>query len=138
MNVKNNNIEETLITPPLAKVLECTGFRGKINKKWRLKEEKEEYELIELNHPKFYYEGSIIAPTQQLVVDWLRINFNFHIQVYFATHKNQWYFNIMDITESPGKEYLYRSGYSFKTYEQAKEEAILYCLIYVNFTKWKT
>lgn len=84
----NNNIEEIRVSFPVAKLLKEAGFDCVVNKCYaeeRLIDKNTGgdlftgvYRLCDLSrfHKRFYY-----APTQQLAIDWIRVNFGIHIFV---------------------------------------------------------
>jgi hypothetical protein len=118
----NNNIQETLVSFEIAKLLKEAGFDVPCQK-WYSNEGSCYYEN-EFNNcrgsvPSFYCE----APTQQLAIDWIRINFGIHIQdMIYRRNPDDFLFVVYyNKTEKYFSE-------PFDTPEEAKEAALLYTL----------
>lgn len=81
----NNNISEQIVSFEVAKLAYEKGFNNPnkgtyvpmYNIDGELVKEKLGYN-VEL--PNIFDKGFIIAPTQNLLIDWIRINFNVHIE----------------------------------------------------------
>ena len=117
----NNNITETLVSFETAKLLKEKGFAVKCCN-W--------YDQTQGLNPFDGIRGAMVylkeadAPTQQLSIDWLRINFNIHIAITSIDNSGliQWKYFISDAGANIGH------SERFKSIEICKEEAIKYCL----------
>jgi hypothetical protein len=122
-------ITEDYVSFEIAKLLKEKGFKGQgehfyednkitnyINYWFRITPE-QRYEAIE-------------APTIQMAMKWLRKEHNLHCDIGYDDL--DWFWNIISVSEDiPPEERpkLIKDGYAAnKTYEEACEEAIKYCL----------
>lgn len=82
---------------------------------------------------KQLYSGQILRPTLQMAMKWLREMHNKHCDVGYDIDL-EWFFQIIDLKETVDYDYLEtkyyhpENGTGFKSYEQACEAAIKYCL----------
>ena len=132
----NNNITEQLVSFEVAKLLKEKGFDVKCGG-WYMEHgalfinyHKEEYNEVPFLHNtnKLLFKlNRVSAPTQQLAIDWIRMNFGICISVGCDTYsgKNDWNYGI-NIIGNP--EFDYDSSNSYNSPEEAKEAALRYVL----------
>lgn len=72
---------------------------------------------------QFNKASSVLCPTLAMVCKWLRLNHNLHILAYIY-HNKVWKYEIEDLQDA-SSEY---DKEGFATYEEAVEEAIIFCL----------
>jgi len=121
METMNNNIQEQRVSSDNAKRLKEKGFDVKCNR----------YIDLEPNMAMAYDEKvHIYVPTQQLALDWIRVNFGIHIEVFKRRGINGTGYNFMCIKAEDGEAYSVplemKDG--LKTPEEAKEAAISFFL----------
>jgi hypothetical protein len=144
----NNNIEEKLVSFEAAKLLKgkgfdayCSFFYMKPNSKvFGIDEHGRNY-LIKNVKNKLYVIGEYVAlnrknvflaPTQQLAIDWVFVNFDIYITskiIKWNYEKDtiRYNYNICKLNPNNPSDII-DVGYNFDTPEEAKEAAIIYCL----------
>ena len=145
MKTINNNIEETHVLFDVALLLQEKEF-GVPVRYYYLKQDTEKYlhegfeddywgdnRIVNWNKEPIGikpFRGFVSAPTQQLAIDWIRINFDIHIHFYFLSEKPKWGWDCYRYIKDNGL--LNNTGYSWvmnhQTLEEAKEAALLYVL----------
>ncbi len=126
MKTLNNNIKEQKVGFDNAKLLKEKGFDCLCSFAFNGAYEPHHLNIIELFFKQSnseLIEKIFTAPTQQLALDWIRINFNIHITI-TSISQESWQFHITRIGDRLGENY----GEDFYTPEEAKEAAINYVL----------
>lgn len=113
-------IKEAYVSFELAKLLKEKGFEG---------------------HCEEYYDGEGLLwylpfPTHQMVMAWLREVYQYHITVNFSSYLYgnspfYWFIDKMENTKRERTEIATSTSggdYTYKSYEEACEAAIKYCL----------
>jgi len=123
MKTINNNIQEARVGFPNAKLLKEKGFNVKC---------KDFYNKVEVLNGSYHLEGSIEAPTQQLAIDWIRINFDIQIFLDYTFYDGFHYGCKITIPNGDVEE-IWTEGIDndidgSDTPEEAKEAAINYVL----------
>jgi len=118
----NNNIEERLVSFESAKLLKKAGFdirRGLMYGTQNIPQ------LESYNETLFdLYRDYFLAPTQQVAIDWIRINFGIHIRL--DRNWDMWRCEVFRIIG--GNKHVPTGWENYDTPEEAKEEALKYCL----------
>jgi hypothetical protein len=123
----NNNIQEKLVSFETAKLLKEKGFSVKCEWAYqhnKLVHDSKNRELKNWNEVK-HVECS--APTQQLAIDWIRINYGIHIFVDFGLGWEGFTIPCGYQGNATIKD-LHWNCSNFNTPEEAKEAAIIYVL----------
>ena len=129
----NNNIQEQLVSFETAKLLKEKGARLKSNYNHNCNETEFYHKLtgdIKLYSYFNTFDNMVSVPTQQLAIDWIRVNFNLHIGCWFNGNITEsinllFCYDIKKIQSTPN---LIKNQTGFNTPEEAKEAAIQYCL----------
>ena len=142
MNIINKNIEEQVVGFLNAKLLKEKGFGVPCSKAFDFNGQIEEGGFREGNSWQlrtFDYNTTLnyacSAPTQQLVIDWIRINFGIHISVdiagnnsYYGEQNGKYMYCISEIKKGKSLENSWTYQILFNTPEEVKETAINYVL----------
>lgn len=124
----NNNLTEKLVSFEVAKLLKEAGFDVVTSLIYMTNRELNP--LFENINNLKHSDGNnpfISAPTQQLAIDWIRVNFDIHILVNIAID-DRWYFESFNLKGKRNAEILTDEEYWFNTPEEAKEAALTYVL----------
>lgn len=138
METMNNNIQEQRVSFDNAKRLQEKGFDCKVDYYFV---ERDQYDLQgeekrEVKHDEAFH-CDVKRPTQQLVLDWILVNFKLHVRIdWFDTYDDsiEWDYSIQEVginfDDNGNPAYLraYDPEISFKTPEEAKEAAISFVL----------
>ena len=126
----NNNIEETRVSLEVAKLLKEFGFDVFCPKQYVAQciwqGDKRHYKNSEI------HSNSYFAPTQQLAIDWIRVNFN--VVIYAAMDlcgggsEDRRYFWGIQKSNNSRIDNDFESRHGYYRIEEAKEAAIIYCL----------
>lgn len=109
-------ITEDYVSFEVAKLLNEKGYYGGLPK------------LHMFPTSKKHFKAAGLQVTQALVVKWLRVNFNWNVEIgYRNSHKD---FNAQIYPIFPNTSV--QSAGKYKTHEEATEAAILYCLQNLN------
>lgn len=126
-------ITEDYVSFETAKLLKEKGFDEFCRAHYDITNGNLYYEKVEVEASGCEMHNSVLAPTLQMAMKWLRENFNMN-PVPYATSIG-WYFEVFNLTQRDitGCALLYDVGipskeYTFDTYEEACEAAIKYCL----------
>ena len=131
----NNNLQESLVSFSIAKLLKEKGFLvaclNEYNSKGNLRFEEYPHTWV---CRKYYKDAMDIysAPTQQLAIDWIKVNWNIHI-IPITYKKCNGKYDCLLIGDNIENESLMlnlRCGWFFKS-EKAKEAAILHTLTHL-------
>lgn len=124
-------IQEAYCSFEVARLLEEKGFEGDINAYYHILDNGNKVcsvqEFSNSEAPHLY----IPAPTHQMAMKWLREVHNIHIEIYVIKNYDKeickYTYTIMDLN-FPGSDDGIDCCNEYKTYEQACESAIKYCL----------
>ena len=128
MKTINNNIEEQTVGFDNAKLLKEKGFDvvtkglffdGELNS------------TVEAKNSDFESSRYFSAPTQQVAIDWIWINFGIHIEIQHDGTFSHFTYKLCKLNKNNIKtepHYLHPFGEGFHTPEEAKEATINYVL----------
>lgn len=87
------------------------------------------YEKYEVEASGCEMHNAILAPTLQMAMKWLREVHNKHCIIDYKWDL-KWCYEVIDLvdTDDWSEPKKHKGGYNFKSYEQAAEAAIKYCL----------
>lgn len=115
-------IQEDYVSYETAKLLKEKGFNESTDKQYNLDKIVGDYNITDRSrHPERYLD----VPTLQMAMKWLREVHNIEIRVIYDNDKLCWYGACNPMSES---QILLGFGRKNKSYEEACEEAIKYCL----------
>jgi len=133
MKTINNNIEEQRVGFDNAKLLEEKGFKCKVEYYFV---NRDQYGVQNKNKREVKYTDALTRgvkrPTQQLVIEWIRINFGIHIILDF-TFYDGFHYGCKIMSPNGNVEEVWSEGVDndvdgSDTPEEAKEAAISYVL----------
>jgi recombinational DNA repair protein (RecF pathway) len=138
MKTINNNITESFVNFDNAKLLKEKGFGVIVNACYNEDGSIEDLDTLwhrgceggmgleewYFNYNNFAHAILYSQPTQQVAIDFIRINFQLHITI-TSISQESWQYHITKIGDCLGKTF----GEDFYTPEEAKEAAINHVLI---------
>lgn len=127
MKTINNNIKEQHVGFTNGKLLKEAGF-DVYCQSWCTEDgsyyyNQDKEQTLGWNN-KHLPKSEFSRPTQQLAIDWIRINFGIHINIWYASELSIGY-HLINI---PDGKVIDRNEKLYNTPEEAKEAAIEYCL----------
>ena len=140
METMNNNIQEQRVSFDNAKRLKEKGFDVECNSYYStiFTDSNKAIKTPDYEKNSRCASYAFIAPTQQLALDWILVNFKLHVRIdWFNTYDDSigWDYSIqvalgIDFDDNGNPAYLraYDPEISFKTPEEAKEAAISFVL----------
>lgn len=126
MKTINNNIEECLCNFENSELLKEAGFELNSTSYYQLYDEGQlRYELIEdESYVDEDYNNRIAVCTIQLAIDWIRVNWNVHIDCRYLDDVGLFGFVVTTMIDNT----IVFEKYYFKTPDEAKQAAIKFVL----------